>query len=149
MAAPRWSSRRDAPINDHYGGIAIYPARVCTITGPLSWGNVGWAGFEPATSASRTGLDPPTRYFAVYSAPAGASSNPSRAAYGGKMAESPGWDADIGRFTTVDQGGTAPLRSPTPATAGSDRRGRHAGVDVGGRIANVSVALTRLPSAVS
>jgi hypothetical protein len=48
------------------------------------------------------------------------------------MAESPCWDADIGRFTTVDQGGTAPLRSPTPATAGSDRRGRHARVDVGG-----------------
>jgi hypothetical protein len=30
------------------------PGRVCTITGPLSRENVGWAGFEPATSASRT-----------------------------------------------------------------------------------------------
>jgi hypothetical protein len=38
--------------------IAVYPSQVYAITAPLSWENVGWAGFEPATSASRTGLRP-------------------------------------------------------------------------------------------
>jgi hypothetical protein len=38
--------------------MATYPRGVYPITGPLSRANVGWAGFEPATSASRTGLQP-------------------------------------------------------------------------------------------
>jgi HTTM domain len=56
--------------------------------------------------------DPPTRYFAVYSASAGVSWHQFRAAYGGKMAENPGWEADIGKFTTVDRGGTDPTPLP-------------------------------------
>jgi hypothetical protein len=38
--------------------IATYPRQVYAITWPLSRENVGWAGFEPATSASRTDLQP-------------------------------------------------------------------------------------------
>jgi hypothetical protein len=76
--------------------------------------------------------DPPTRYVAVYGAPGGVPQYPSRAAYAGKVAESAGWGANFGRLTTVDQGDTDTHCAPTPGTAGSDRRGRHAARRCGG-----------------
>jgi hypothetical protein len=52
--------------------IATYPRQVYAITWPLSRENVGWAGFEPATSASRTDLQPCSRCFVAYRALCGA-----------------------------------------------------------------------------